>query len=295
MSGGTPGCVTVFGSLHHDIMVDAPALPVLGETVAGQGWRSVSGGKGLNQAVAAARAGAKVAMVGVVGEDLIGDGLVAHLDRAGVDHSRIRRTAEARTGMSVAITESHGDYGAVIVSGANLLLGAKDVCDASAMLRETAVLVLQNEVPEAANVAAAKAARQAGAVVVLNAAPARPISDALASAIDILVVNAIEAEMMSRCEAIHSLDGALRAAQRLAGAFGTAIVTAGGLGLAFAGKHADEGTISAIPIEVVSTHGAGDTFVGTLAAEIAAGGEFRHALCQANRAAAALVGGTGHV
>jgi ribokinase len=288
-AGAAAGRVTVFGSLHHDIMVDAPALPRLGETVAGHEWRPRSGGKGLNQAVAAARAGAQVSMVGVVGDDAFGRGLVLDLDRMGVDRTRVRLAFGARTGISVAITEKHGDYGAVIVSGANLSLGESDVREAAELWNATAVLLTQNEVPEEANILAARAAKDGGARVVLNAAPARPLADALTALVDILVVNAIEARMLTSGSEITSLDNALAAANELSSRFKTVVVTAGALGLAFAGT--DEGTIPALPIKVVSTHGAGDTFVGALAADLARGVDLARALDQANRAAAALVAG----
>lgn len=289
--GAGTGCVSVFGSLHHDIMIDAPALPRLGETVAGYGWRPVSGGKGLNQAVAAARAGAIVSIVGAVGNDEFGNGLLDHLDRMGVDRSRVRRTPDARTGISVAITEKNGDYAAVIVSGTNLSLGESDVRLAADLWRSTAILLLQNEVPEEANMLAAQAAKNGGACIVLNAAPARPMAGALLALVDILVVNAIEAQILAGGPDIASLDDALGAARRLSSRVEVTIVTAGGLGLAFAGERAGEGTIASIPVKVVSTHGAGDMFVGTLAADLAQGAELRRALDRANRAAAALVAG----
>jgi ribokinase len=286
------GRVTVFGSLHHDIMVDAPALPHLGETVAGYDWRPSSGGKGLNQAVAAARAGAQVSMIGAVGDDEFGRGLVLQLDRMGVDRTHVRLAQGERTGISVAITEEHGDYGAVIVSGANLSLGESDVRDASALWSGTAILLLQNEVPEEANILAAEAAKDAGARVVLNAAPARPLPDRLRDLVDILVVNAIEARMLTGGSEIASLGDALAAARHLASRYEASIVTAGGLGLAYAGGEGGEGTLPALPVKVVSTHGAGDTFVGTLAAASARGMTLAQALDSANRAAASLVAGT---
>jgi ribokinase len=262
----------------------------LGETVAGYDWQTHSGGKGLNQAVAAARAGAQVSMVGAVGDDEFGRGLVLHLDRMGVDRRYVRLTQGARTGISVAVTEDNGDYGAVIVSGANLSLGESDTRGASELWRGTAILLLQNEVPEEANILAAEAAKVGGARVVLNAAPARPLPAALTASVDVLVVNAIEACMLAGGPEITSLDDALAAAKNLSSQVEAVVVTAGGLGLAFAAE--GEGMIPALPIEVVSTHGAGDMFVGSLAADLARGVSFARALDQANRAAAALVAGT---
>jgi ribokinase len=281
--------VMVLGSLHHDIMVSAPTLPRLGETVAGSTWSSRSGGKGLNQATAAAKAGAKVSMVGAVGNDYMGRGLVEGLIDANVDCSHVRVARDIGTGISVAITEKGGDYGAVIVSGANLTLDEVDVAKVASLWSDTSVLLLQNEVPEAANILAAEAARSAGVTVVFNAAPARAIPARLSDVVDILIVNAIEAGMLLDLPEVASLEEAGRAAEKLAVRFGAVVVTAGGLGLAFAGRDSDGGQIPGIPIKVVSTHGAGDVFVGALGAELARGRDLRAALEFANRSAASHV------
>ena len=180
--------VLVAGSLHYDIMVDAPDRPRKGETVTGRSWRPKCGGKGGNQAVAAARR-AKTAMVGAVGDDDFGRTLLANLDRAGVDRAAVAVRAGAGSGMSVAIFDDGGDYGAVIVSGANLTASPDQLDDAR--LAAAAVLVLQNEIPEAVNAALARRARQHGVRVLLNAAPARAFATDLPDDVDILVVNAI--------------------------------------------------------------------------------------------------------
>lgn len=288
-AGASGRGVTVFGSLHHDIIVAAPALPRLGETVPGSAWAPKSGGKGLNQAVAAARCGARAAMVGAVGEDAFGQALLSHLDREGVDRRGVRIAPGSPTGMSVAITEAGGDYGAVIVSGVNLTLGEEDVRAAASLWPETAILILQNEVPEAANLLAARAAATAGARVVLNAAPARPVPPALGREIDILVVNAIEAQMLAGGGEIRSLADAEALAEQLSRTYRCVVVTAGGHGLAYAGRGLGQGVIPAVPVTVVSTHGAGDMFVGTFAAALAAGSDIVPGLALANRAAAAHV------
>ena len=119
-SSEQPGAVIVVGSLHYDIMVDAPDRPRKGETVAGYRWRPKFGGKGGNQAVAAARAGAVTRMVGAVGADDFGTFLINGLDAAGVDRSHVCVLEGTASGMSVAISDDEGDYGAVIVSGSNL-------------------------------------------------------------------------------------------------------------------------------------------------------------------------------
>ena len=150
--------IVVVGSLHFDIMVDAPDRPRKGETVTGFAWRPKFGGKGGNQAVAAAKAGAEVRMVGAVGDDDFGRFLLDALAAGSVDASRVARLPNAGSGMSVAISDAGGDYGAVIVSGANLLTDPA-ILGEPGLWRGVRALILQNEMPEALNVAAARAAK----------------------------------------------------------------------------------------------------------------------------------------
>lgn len=282
--------VIVFGSLHYDILLDAPVQPRKGETVAGQSWSPKCGGKGGNQAVAAARAGASVAMIGAVGEDPFGQALMANLDAAGVDRRAVRTEPGAATGMSVAIRDEEGDYSAIIVSGVNQTISEKDVASAGDLLEPGAWLVLQNEVPEEANLAVASEMAARGGKVLLNAAPARDLSPSLAAAVDVLVVNAIEAQMLAGGAPVESLEGALAAARILAEKHRHAIVTAGGAGVACVGPHGEEITVEALKVKVQSTHGAGDAFIGQLAASLARGEAIRDAIAKANRTAALLVG-----
>ena len=280
--------VTVLGSLHYDITVQGPALPRRGETVTGEAWRPKLGGKGRNQAVAAARAGAPTAMVGAVGDDQFGRELLADLDARGIDRRFVRIAGGAGSGMSVAIFDAGNDYGAVIVSGANLGLCEADVAAARELWPQTAVLVLQNEVPDSANVAAAAAVRAAGGKVLLNVAPVRAMPAALPLLVDIIVVNAVEAAQLCGCAEPRSLAEAQAAAARLAQDYPAAIVTAGGAGVAYAAR-SRRMSLPARPVQVESTHGAGDEFVGWLAASLARGATIDAALAAANDAAARLV------
>jgi ribokinase len=286
----TAPLVTVFGSLHYDIAVMGPARPRKGETVTGTSWHPKSGGKGGNQAVSSARTGIATSMIGAVADDDFGRFLISNLDRKNVDHTFVRRDASIPTGMSVAIFDAEGDYGAVIVSGSNLTLGDTDVAAAQDLLKKTTLLVLQSEIPDAANVAAARAVKQAGGRVLINAAPARPLSADLQRLIDIIVVNAIEAEMLAGVPVVETLDGALEAARKLVRIFPDVVVTAGGAGVAYANRDGEETVIAAVKVKVESTHGAGDEFIGVLAAEIASGKTMNDALKKANMDAAKLVG-----
>ncbi len=281
--------VTVFGSLHYDIAVFGPARPRKGETVTGTSWHPKFGGKGGNQAVSAARTGVSTAMIGAVADDDFGRFLIANLERRNVDYTFVRRNAAESTGMSVAIFDDEGDYGAVIVSGSNLTLGEDDVSSARDLLGRTTILVLQNEVTDAANVAAAKAVRQAGGRVLINAAPARVLSTELQPLINVIVVNAVEAEMLAGVPVVESLDGALEAARKLVRIFPEVVVTAGGAGVAYASSEGSEIMVEGLKIKVESTHGAGDEFIGVLASKLAGGMAMNSALVRANEAAAKLV------
>jgi ribokinase len=268
-------------------MVDAPDRPRKGETVTGYSWRPKFGGKGGNQAVAAAKAGAEARMAGAVGDDEFGRFLLDALSAGGVDASRVARLPSTGSGMSVAIADAGGDYGAVIVSGANLLVDAAAFTEPD-LWRDARALILQNEMPDAINVSAARAARMAGATVCLNAAPYRPLPGELAALVDLLVVNAIEAEELGGL-AVTDLASAAAAAAALAGRFPSVVVTAGGEGVAGMQQGEDPVVLPALPVTLVSTHGAGDAFVGALVTALAAGHPFAACLRSANAAAAAHV------
>lgn len=280
MTGG----IVVVGSLHYDVMVEAPVRPRKGETVTGQAWYPKFGGKGGNQAVAAAKAGAETRFVGAVGTDDFADLMLATLQTHHIETTRVQMIKAVGTGMSVAIMDGDGDYGAVIVSGANLQIDVNQFADAS-LWQGATVLILQNEIPEAVNVAAARAARQSGLRVCINAAPWRAMSDTLLGLIDILVVNAVEAEGMEAAP-VSDLASAERAAVTLSKHAPTVIVTAGGDGFAWADRNQGSGAMPALPVTLVSTHGAGDMFIGTLCHALAGGADLESALVRANKAAA---------
>jgi len=278
--------VLVVGSLHYDIFVEAPHRPEAGETVTGHRWFPKSGGKGGNQATAIAGTGCRCRMVSAVGRDDFATFLMDRLAAAGVETDRVQVTDGAGSGMSVAIADAGGDYGAVIVSGSNLLIEPA-VFDDPCLWDDVGYLILQNEVPEEINLAAARAARSRGIEIVLNAAPARPMGMELLSLVDVLVVNAGEARMMCGVH-VDAIAAAERAALLLAEHFPVAIVTAGGNGVAAAsGKEAF--FEPAHKVEVISTHGAGDHFIGNFVSSRLSGQSLRGAIRHANNAAAAHI------
>jgi ribokinase len=277
--------VIVCGSLHLDIVVKTPSLPRIDETAVGSEWRQVCGGKGGNQAVQAARSGARTAMIGRIGRDAFGGCLRDNLSDANVDTSALTVDAVAGSGMSVAILQDNGDYGAVIVSGANLAIDPASLAAAWKTTGGAKVLVLQNEVPHAVNVAAALVARENGAIVVLNAAPARAVADDLLPLVDILIVNRVEAEAMAK-QSVDNRAQARLALPALGAAVRSVIVTLGGEGMVVSAFGQPAIEIPALPVDVISTHGAGDCFVGVLAAELARGVSLVQASQHANRQAA---------
>jgi ribokinase len=290
--GGPPGFdVIVCGSLHLDIVVRAPALPRIDETAVGSAWEEVCGGKGGNQAVQAARDGARSAMIGRIGADGFGRTLKDNLGRAGVDASAVAVDPRLGSGMSVAILQADGNYGAVIVSGSNTAIDPAALASVWAALGGAKVLVLQNEVPHAVNVAAAKAARAAGAAVVFNAAPARPLEAELLDLVDVLVVNRVEAESISGAP-VHDRASARAALPALGCGERSVVITLGGDGLVAGPKDGAVAELEAVPVKVTSTHGAGDCFVGVLAARLAAGTPLVEACRIANGRAAAYVSRT---
>lgn len=279
--------IAVVGSLHYDIMLRTPYLPRLGETLMGSAWGWKAGGKGGNQATAAARHGGNVAMIGALGADDFAVKLRHGLRSAGVGLGHVR-TVETGSGMSVAMVEAGGDYSAVVVTGANASIDADQIAGAAELLREAKVLVLQNEIGEAANSAAARIVKAAGGRVVLNAAPARTLGRELAGNVDVLLVNAIEAEMLG-AGPVDSLVSASAAARYLQTVAPSVVVTAGAQGVAFC-LSGDSGSLAAHPVAQAQTHGAGDVFVGALAARLAADDGLPTALAYANAAAALHVG-----
>lgn len=286
MSSGSAkaAAVIVVGSLHYDIMVDAPDRPRRGETVTGYRWRPKFGGKGGNQAIAAARAGVDVRFVGAVGTDDFGPFLRGALSDAGVNCTYVATLADIGSGMSVAITDDGGDYGAVIVSGANTRIDGTQLAD-DKLWEGAALLLLQNEVPADVNLQAASAAKARDVPVWLNAAPMRLLPDVLVALVDGLVVNAIEAEQMCGV-AVVDLPSAEVAARALSQRFGYVVVTAGSAGVVGIEPGVEPVRRAALPVKLVSTHGAGDAFVGTLVAGLARGHDFSSCLTAANEAAA---------
>ena len=267
-----PGSVVVVGSINADLVVTVDRLPAAGETVIGGRFARHGGGKGANQAVAAARAGGSVRFVGAVGDDDFGTAALEELQSEGVDVSAVARLKDEPTGVALIAVDREGRNQIAVASGANArvdgarvgALAAGDVC------------LLGFEVPDAAVAAGARAAAEAGARVVLNPAPARALPEALHGSGAVLTPNAGEGEALGGAREIAARTG------------GPVIVTLGADGALLL----DGGNETAIPapaVDVVDTTGAGDAFNGVLAAGLAAGLDLEDAARRAVEAATASV------
>lgn len=274
----------VVGSLHYDIMVAAHHRPEKGETVIGTGCSYKFGGKGGNQAVSAAQAGIEVAFSGAVGDDDQGKWLLDVLKNHAVDTTYVEVIGGTPSGMSVAITDAEGDYGAVVLSNANTHSNNEQFAN-DGLWKEVGMVLLQNELPEQINLHAATEAKKRGITVCINAAPAKTLSPDLIKCIDLLVVNGVEARDMSGIT-VDSLQNAAAAAQALGQIYPTVVVTAGEMGVAYADNSEESKTLEAEKIELVSTHGAGDCFMGMLCASLLKGESLGASVNNANKAAA---------
>ena len=274
--------VIVVGSINQDIVAEAERHPQPGETVTGRTLRFHPGGKGANQAVAAARAGCATALVGCVGDDEAGDGLLAVLQASGVDCAAVRRVPGVPTGRGI-ITLASGENTIVVVAGANGCVSPEYA--ARIEFSTDDICVAQLETPVETTVCAFGRAREAGATTVFNPAPADGVSDELLALSDILVVNAHEFAAIFGGPVSLCLTE-----QRLPKSpfHGSLIATLGNDGVAIW----DNGRWTRIqghPVEVVDSTGAGDCFVGYLAAGLASGSSIEQAAHRANRAAAISV------
>jgi ribokinase len=286
--------LTVLGSLNMDISVTVAALPGPGATVLGGAAAFAPGGKGANQAVAAARLGAAsgigVRMVGCVGDDDFGRALRAALVAEGVDDSCVRTVPGVPSGIAMITVDRDGENMITVAPGANREVGAAEVAATREGAGPRHVLVISAEVPVPAIAAAldAGASRSPRPLTVLNLAPAPPeAAELVAARPDWLVVNEPEAAAVLGRPVSGLAGAAAAAADLVAAGAANAVVTAGAAGAAYHdGAHGQGRTVAAFPITAVDTVGAGDTFVGALAVALAAGIPPREAVTAAAAAAA---------
>lgn len=272
--------VVVAGSLHSDLVVNADRFPVADDYVEGRFPRRAPGGKGGNQALACARNGAATRFIGRVGDDEAGDLLTANLARAGIDISQLQIASGEATGSAVAIVNEYGDFGAIVMPGANRALDASLV----EIPPDTCCLLIQNELPEETNLVLARMAVEHGAHVILNGCPHRAVSDELLSLCDALVLGLHEAEALTG-QLFSNTRLTLEALPILALKVPRVLVMLGAGGMVHVerGRHPEyHATRERKPQSML---GVLDFFVGAFASQMAGGSEFEAAAHYAQAAA----------
>lgn len=272
--------IIVFGSINLDIVTRTERIPGPGETVKGESYQLIPGGKGANQALAARRAGSETAMVGAVGKDSFADLALENLWRDGVDLSLIKK-ADIPTGIANITVDENGENAITVASGANTKVTASQL---DVVERPTGYLLTQNEVPAKENVLAHAKARALNLKTIYNAAPAKKLSDEELGLIDWLVVNETEALIVALGAGVSAGFDSVRAAEALSEKTGNnVIVTLGSKGAYSFGPDGNHHG-KALNVDVRDTTAAGDTFTGVFAASLDQGFSVADALTRASAA-----------
>ncbi|WP_423680834.1 ribokinase [Undibacterium sp. WLHG33] len=262
--------ITVVGSVNMDLVFRTPRMPAVGETLLGHEFRQIPGGKGANQAVAAARQGADVSFIGAVGDDGFGDFSQQCLAKEGINIQHLARVAGVATGVAGILVEDNGSNSIVLAAGANATLSVDQIEAATSVIGAAQLLLCQLETPVDTVTRAIAIAHAQGVKVVLNPAPAQQLDSALLKQVDYLIVNETEASQLSGIS-VSNQASAQQASERLLElGVGTVLLTMGGDGALITQAGSSE-FIPAIKVDVVDTTAAGDTFVGAFAVGIANG------------------------
>lgn len=262
--------ITIVGSVNMDLVFRTPRMPVSGETILGHDFQQIAGGKGANQAVAAARQGGAVTLIGCVGDDHFGTQMLASLAHDGVDISYVVRQVGMATGIAGVWVDDQGHNSIVITPGANQALSNSDIDAAAGVIKSAEFLLCQLETPLGSVVRAIDIAKQHGVMVIFNPAPMQPLEQALLRMIDYLIVNETEASQLSGVEVYDDETASFAATKLLESGVGAVLLTMGARGVLIA----QPGVMIAIPavsVEVVDTTAAGDTFTGAFAVALARG------------------------
>jgi ribokinase len=280
--------VFVLGSINQDFILKVERRPEPGETVTNAELSTHNGGKGANQAAAAALLGASVTILGRVGDDEFGEPLVQALQEKGIDTSLVERASGKSTGAAFITVTPDGENAITVAPGANRSLTPEDVDAAADAIGDARVFVAQMEIPEPSVLRAVEVAAEQGTRALVNLAPTFEVPRELLERLDPLVVNEHEAAFLLGRE-VDGVDGALSAApELLSSGPRSAVITIGEDGAVLADGESVE-HLPAPGVEVVDTTGAGDAFVGALATQLARGASLREAVAYAVRAGAAAV------
>jgi ribokinase len=278
--------IAVVGSLNMDLVIRSPRIPLPGETIIGGDFQTIPGGKGANQAVAAARLGAEVSMIGRLGTDSFACYLLDNLAASGVDTAFINKDGQAATGVALIVVDDQGENSIVVASGANMQVEEAHVNAAQDLIAKSDVLVLQLEIPLPAVIRSAQIAKENGIPVVLNPAPARELPAELFALVDVLVPNETEIALLSGQGDDSAED--LKHASRvlLDRGVGSVVITLGKRGALLTNREYYALEFDAFKIDPVDTTAAGDAFVAGLAVHLGAGHPLPDAIHWGNAAGA---------
>ncbi len=256
--------ILVIGSFMTDLVVQTPKVPVESETIIGSTFNRFTGGKGANQAVAAARLGGDVTMIGKLGEDDFGREHIDALKAENVNHQSVIYDSQSNTGVGNIVIDQNGNNRIVVIPGANLRLTEKDIASFENVIIDSDIVVLQLEIPMETVYKSIELAHKHGKTIILNPAPAQPIKSIYIDKVDYFIPNETEASLLTNIE-VSSLETAEKAAETLLmQGYKNVIITLGSKGVLF--KNSSEmKCVKAHTVKAVDTTAAGDSFIGSFA------------------------------
>ncbi len=279
--------ILVIGSINQDLVVYAPHHPKIGETILGSDFQTFPGGKGANQAIAAARLGGNVQMIGCVGNDAFGETLLQNLNKNLVDTSSVKKVSQS-TGVALITVDASGQNTIVVVPGANSALGEMDVADLSTFIQAADILVLQLEIPLEVVIKAIDIAYENEVIIILNPAPAQMIPSPTLQKVTYMVPNENEISSMTSVEINADTDILIAAEQLFSEGSQQVILTMGEKGAYYLSPN-QKFHIPAFQVNMIDSTAAGDAFIGGFAVGLINGHDLQHAMLHASAAGALAV------
>ncbi len=280
--------IVVVGSSNTDMIIKVAHLPLPGETILGGELTKAAGGKGANQAVAAARAGGKVNFIARVGDDIFGESAINGFMEDNINVDWVLKDAEAPSGVAQIFVADDGENCIAVASGANARLSVEDIENARDVIESADILLTQLETPVETISKAISIARENGKTVILNPAPAQPLPDELLAKLSVITPNETEAELLTGVEVVDEASAAVATASLKEKGVESVIITMGSKG-AFVDHDNEQYMVPGFMVEAVDTTAAGDTFNGALTVALSQKKNFKDAVKFANAAAALSV------
>lgn len=262
--------ITVIGSLNMDLVAYAKRIPKIGETVIGKDFKQIPGGKGANQADAIAKLGIPVKMLGCVGDDMMGETLLASLHKDGVDISHIFRSEKTSTGIATIAVDDEGNNTIVVVPGANYKLTPDHIQDMTKIIMDSDIIVTQLEIPLETVKFSLETAKKFGKTTILNPAPACQLDDSLLSCVDLLIPNETELQLLTGGSLLNEEEIVKAARIMIARGVKEVIVTIGKRGCVYVNSQ-DARSFQAYNVDAIDTTAAGDSFIGGIAGALSEG------------------------